>query len=119
MTHQDIERYCLSKRGATKSYPFDKVTAVYKVGNKMFALSSDRADAVKINLKCDPLYALELRAVYMSVTPGYHMNKKHWNTVICNLEIEDALVKEWIDASYTLIFTSLTKKLQESIKLKG
>ena len=119
MTKEDIRSYCLSKRGAAKSYPFDKVTAVYKVGNKMFALSSDLGEDVKINLKCDPMYALELRMIYESVIPGYHMSKRHWNTVTCNREVEDALVQEWIDDSYALVFASLTKKLQKEIDLKG
>ena len=119
MTKEDIQAYCLSKKGAVKSYPFDKVTAVYKVGEKMFALSSDDGADVKVNLKCDPVYALELRSIYESVTPGYHMSKKHWNTVTCNREVEDALVKEWIDDSYRLIFNALTKKLQNEIDLKG
>ena len=119
MTNAEIETYCLSKKGALKSYPFDKVTAVYKVGNKMFALSSDNAEEVKINLKCDPIYALELRTIYESVIPGYHMSKKHWNTVRSNHEVEDSLVKEWIDDSYQLVFASLTKKLQKEIEQKG
>lgn len=119
MTNDEIEFYCLSKKGALKSYPFDEHTAVYKVGNKMFALNSDHAEEVKINLKCDPMYALELRTIYESVAPGYHMSKKHWNTVRCNCEVEDSLVKEWIDDSYQLVFSSLTKKLQKEIEQKG
>ncbi len=119
MTNQSIERYCLAKKGVVKSYPFDKVTAVYKVGNKMFALSSDTGDAVRLNLKCDPLYAAELRSIYDCVTPGYHMNKKHWNTVTCNKEADDSQVEEWIDDSYMLVFASLPKKLQHEIDLKG
>ncbi len=119
MTNKEIEHYCLQKKGAVKEYPFDKVTAVYKVGNKMFVLYSDVSDEVSLNLKCDPLYALELRAIYKSVIPGYHMSKKHWNTVTCNKEVDDTLVKEWIDDSYTLVYASLTKKLQNEIALKG
>ena len=119
MTHEDIERYCLNKTGAAKSYPFDKKTAVYKVGNKMFALTDDSSSDVRINLKCDPLYALELRSIYDAVKAGYHMSKKHWNTVTCNKEVEDTLVFEWIDNSYDLVFRSLTKKLQNEIALKG
>ena len=119
MTNQELEAYCLGKKGALKSYPFDKITAVYKVCNKMFALSNDGDSPVRVNLKSDPVYSLELRSIYESVIPGYHMSKKHWNTVICNQEVDDTLVKEWIDDSYTLIFTSLTKKLQNEINLKG
>ena len=119
MTHLDIERYCLGKKGALKSYPFDKKTAVYKVGNKMFALTDDSSGDVRINLKCDPLYALELRSIYDAVKAGYHMSKKHWNTVTCNEDVADRLVFEWIDDSYDLVFDSLTKKLQNEITLKG
>ncbi len=119
MINSDIENYCLAKKGVLKAYPFDKVTAVYKVGNKMFVLYSDVSDEVSLNLKCDPLYALELRSIYESVIPGYHMSKKHWNTVTCNKEVDDTLIKEWIDDSYTLVFGSLTKKLQNEITLKG
>jgi len=119
MTHEEIERYCLGKKGAVKSYPFDTKTAVYKVGNKMFALTDDTSETVKINLKCDPLYALELRSIYKSVIAGYHMSKKHWNTVTCNKEVDDKLVYEWIDDSYGLVFGALTKKLQNEIALKG
>ena len=119
MTNQSIERYCLAKKGVVKSYPFDNVTAVYKVGNKMFALCSDHSDEVRLNLKCDPLYAAELRSIYDCVIPGYHMHKKHWNTVTCNKEADDTLIEEWIDDSYALVFASLPKKLQREIELKG
>ena len=102
MTKESLEKYCLTKRGAVKEYPFDKVTAVYKVGNKMFALSSDEGEELCINLKCDP-----------------HMSKKHWNTVVCNREADDKLLREWIDDSYDLVFSGLTKKLQHEINSKG
>ena len=116
MTKAGLEKYCMSKRGAVKAYPFDKVTAVYKVGGKIFALSSDSADELRVNLKCDPLYAAELRSIYACVEPGYHMHKKHWNTVVCNQEAEDKLVREWIDDSYDLVFASLAKELQNEIE---
>jgi len=119
MKNADIEAYCLTKQGVMKSYPFDKVTAVFKVGNKMFVLYNDVTEGVSLNLKCDPLYALELRSIYESVISGYHMSKKHWNTVTCNRELDDSLVYEWIDESYALVFGSLTKKLQNEINLKG
>jgi len=119
VTNKDIETYCLAKKGVEKMYPFDEKTAVYKVGNKMFLLSNDESEEVRANLKCDPIYALELRSIYESVIPGYHMSKKHWNTVTCNKEIDDTLVKEWIDDSYMLILHSLTQKLQNEIALKG
>ena len=85
----------------------------------MFALTDETSADININLKCDPVYALELRSIYESVIAGYHMSKKHWNTVSCNKDVDDTLLKEWIDDSYDLVFESLTKKLQEEIRLKG
>jgi len=116
MTKTSLQQYCLSKPGAVKEYPFDAVTAVYKVGGKMFALSSDIGEELRVNLKCDPLYASELRSIYGCVEPGYHMNKRHWNTVVCNKEADDSLVEEWIDDSYELVFKGLAKKTQAGIK---
>ena len=88
MTRELLEKYCLGKNGAIKEYPFDETTAVFKVGNKMFALIDEISNPPRINLKCDPYYALELRAMYKSVSGGYHMNKKHWNTVTCNDDVD-------------------------------
>ena len=110
MTHSVLETYCLAKEGVIKTFPFDATTVVYKVSTKMFVLSNISSDIVKINVKCDPLYALELRLLYKSIIAGYHMNKKHWNTVTCNQEIEDALIFEFIDESYTLVYKGLSKK---------
>ena len=115
MTQKVLEEYCLSKKGVVKSYPFDKYVAVYKVGNKIFALCKDEENPLRINLKCEPLYALELRSLYPYVIPGYHMNKKHWNTVICEEDVDDKSIFSWIDDSYVLIFASLTKKEQTEI----
>lgn len=115
MTLEQLEAHCLRKLGACKEYPFDETTAVFKVGNKMFALYDETALPPRINVKCDPYYALELRAMYPSVTGGYHMNKKHWNTITCNDEIEDALVLGWIDDSYELVFDSLSRKLKAHV----
>lgn len=115
MTHEVLEKYCLSKKGAVKSYPFDKYVCVYKVGGKMFALKKDKQTPLQVNLKCDPLYAMELRSIYPSVIPGYHMNKRHWNTVVCDGSVDDATVKSWIDDSYALVFATLSKKEQAKI----
>jgi len=112
MTHEALEKYCLSKNGAVKEYPFDKQVCVYKVGGKMFALKKDKEEPLQVNLKCDPLYAMELRSIYPSVIPGYHMNKRHWNTVICDGSVDDTTVQSWIDDSYELVFSSLSKKEQ-------
>lgn len=115
---QSFYDYCLAKKGVTEHFPFDEDTLVFKVGGKMFALSSlsqwEKGEP-SVNLKCDPERALELRAQYDSINPGYHMSKQHWNTVEVNGDVDAALLRELIDHSYQLIFNSLTKKLQAEI----
>lgn len=110
--------YCLSKKGVTEHFPFDQDTLVFKVGGKMFALSSlnqwEKGEP-SVNLKCNPDYALELRAQYGDIKPAFHMSKVHWNTVVINSEVPDKFVKEMIDDSYDLVFKSLTKKIQSEI----
>lgn len=115
MTTEILENYCVSHMGAVKDYPFDETTAVFKVGHKIFALVDEESHPPRINLKCDPFYARELREMYQCVIAGYHMNKKHWNTVICEGEVDDAMLFEWIDDSYDLVFGSLAKKVQNQI----
>jgi predicted DNA-binding protein (MmcQ/YjbR family) len=112
MNFNETATYLLSKKGAKFDYPFDKTTRVYRVADKMFALMSDK-EPLSINLKCNPLYALELRSLYESVKGGYHMNKKHWNTVTLGGDVDDALLKELIDHSYGLVYDKLTKKQKE------
>jgi len=118
MNLETYYEYCLSKKGVTEHFPFDDNTLVFKVGGKMFALSSLlqwENGTPSINLKCDPERALELREQYDAIEPGYHMSKIHWNTVAVNQSVSDVLVKELIDHSYELIFVSLTIKLQQEI----
>ena len=113
---EDIEDYCLSKEGSSKEYPFDETTAVFKVGNKMFALFNDEDFPVRINLKCNPFYAMELRKMYPKhVIAGYHMSKKHWNTIICDESVDTSLLFSWIDDSYELVFNGLSKKMQAQV----
>ena len=110
--------YCLSKKGVTEHFPFDQDTLVFKVGGKMFALSSlnqwEKGEP-SVNLKCNPDYAQELREQYGDIKPAFHMSKVHWNTVAINSEVADKFVKELIDDSYELVFKSLTKKIQSEI----
>jgi predicted DNA-binding protein (MmcQ/YjbR family) len=118
MNLENFYEYCLSKKGATEHFPFDQDTLVFKVGEKMFALSSMKQWEIgepKVNLKCNPEYALELRAEYNDIQPAYHMSKIHWNTVGINSEVSDSFVKELIDDSYDLVFKSLTKNIQNQI----
>lgn len=114
MNVEDVRMYCLSKKGVTESFPFDETTLVFKVLGKMFALVS-LDDDHGLNLKCDPDKAIELREHYNSVIPGYHMNKKYWNTIILDESIAPSLIKEWIDDSYDLVFNKLPKKLKQEL----
>jgi predicted DNA-binding protein (MmcQ/YjbR family) len=102
MNIEILREYCLSKKDTTESFPFGEDTLVFKAGGKIFALANLDGDPT-INLKCDPSFALELRERYPSVIPGYHMNKKHWNTVILDGSIPDKEVFSWIDHSYNLV----------------
>lgn len=111
MNIEHFRSYCLAKKAVTEEFPFDQNTLVFKVAGKMFALT-DVDNFESINLKCDPELAIELREKYDSVTPGYHMNKKHWNTVLINGTISDKMVEQWIDHSYNLVFEALPKKLK-------
>ena len=110
MSEENLEKILLAKNGSVKEFPFDAVTAVYKVMNKMFALVSLKEGVININLKCLPEDALGYRDIYECVIPGYHMNKKHWNTIIVNGEMKDEVLIDMIDESYDLITSKLTKK---------
>ena len=118
MNLENFYEYCLSKKGVTEHFPFDEETLVFKVGTKMFALSSlnqwEKSEP-SVNLKCNPDDAEELRAQYEDIKPGWHMSKTHWNTVAINRDVPDSLVKQLIDDSYQLVFKSLTKKAQTEI----
>jgi len=114
MNIEELQVYCISKKGVTESFPFDDVTLVFKVMNKMFALTNLDGE-LSINLKCDPDKAIELREEFSAVLPGYHMDKKHWNTVIIDGSIPAHLIKLWIDESYNLVVKSLTKKVQAEL----
>lgn len=110
MNKESFREYCLSKKAVTESFPFDEVTLVFKVAGKMFALTSLNKPEFSVNLKCDPERSQILREEYLSITPGYHMSKKHWNTIVIDGDIQQELFKELIDHSYDLIVASLTKK---------
>jgi predicted DNA-binding protein (MmcQ/YjbR family) len=97
-----LRDYCISKKGSTESFPFGDDTLVFKVNGKIFALVNLDGE-LSINLKCDPPRAIELRERYSAVAPGYHMNKKHWNTVSLTGSVPDKEVFEWIDHSYELV----------------
>ena len=106
MNHKTVEEYILSMPNALLDYPFGKEVAVYKVNDKMFALIAEGSDPVRLSLKCDPQLAKLLREKYESVLPGYHLNKKHWNTLILSGQLDDEEVKDLIRHSYLLVTES-------------
>ena len=115
MDKKTVETYILDMPNAVREYPFGEDVAVYKVQDKMFALMSEKKDPVNLSLKCDPLLATTLRERYETVLPGYHLNKKHWNTVYYNGSLSDKQLIAMIDHSYELVLKSLPKKHQEEI----
>lgn len=115
MNIESLREYCLSKKEVTDGTPFGPDVLVFKVCNKMFALC-DIQSFESINLKCEPEYAEELRERYQGITPGYHMNKLHWNTVMLDGSVPWKLVMELIDHSYELVVSSLPKKVREGMQ---
>jgi predicted DNA-binding protein (MmcQ/YjbR family) len=103
MNAEQIRQYCLSKEDVTEELPFGPGNLVYKVNGKMFLLLSLFSTPLSMNAKCDPDKALELREQYDCVSPGYHMNKKHWNTITIENYLKPSEIKEWIDDSYALV----------------
>src|SRR6266849_2398247 len=104
MDHKTVEQYILSMPGARLDYPFGEGVAVYKAGNdKMFALVEEKSDPLRISLKCDPLLAETLREKYESVMPGYHLNKKHWNTIVLSGQLSWPEVQDFVRHSYELV----------------
>ena len=116
MTLEAYCTFCLSLPHVTDSFPFDQNTLVFKVGGKIFALL-DVEDFEGVNLKCDPEEALELRELYSSITGGFHMNKKHWNTVMLNGDVDDKLVFDLTIKSYQLVLNGLPKKIKNELTL--
>ncbi|MEO0735155.1 MAG: MmcQ/YjbR family DNA-binding protein [Bacteroidota bacterium] len=118
MTLDELRDYCLAKPATKETLPFGPDTLVFKAGGKMFALTGlDEAD-LRVNLKCDPERAIQLREQHEEIKPGWHMNKKHWNTVyIEDGDLRDDFIRELIDHSYTLVISSLPKKTRLALGL--
>ncbi len=115
MTFEAFCTYCMQKKGVEETFPFDETTLVYKVMGKMFAATGLETRPLSINLKCDPERAIELREAYEAVQPGYHMNKKHWNTVVCDGSIPASEIRAFIDHSYDLVVKGLKKADRERL----
>jgi predicted DNA-binding protein (MmcQ/YjbR family) len=114
MNIETVRDYCISKPFVTEEFPFNETTLVFKVKDKMFALTSLEGD-FSMNLKCDPENAIALREEYSAVQPGFHMNKKHWNTVAIDGTISQNLILQWVDESYGLVVATLPKKTQKEV----
>jgi len=115
MDIEKVRKYCLKKNGVTEGFPFNEETLVFKVMGKMFCLLN-LSHPFTINLKCEPELAIELREKHEGVTPGYHMNKKFWNTIDLISNIPDREILRWIDYSYDLVVNGLPKKVQAELK---
>ncbi|HLK27019.1 MAG TPA: MmcQ/YjbR family DNA-binding protein [Puia sp.] len=115
MDIEQLREYCLLKKEATEGFPFGDDTLVFKVKGKIFLIASLNRAQLQFNVKCEPEKAIELREQYDSIQPGYHMNKKLWNTIIMDGSIPQKLIKEMIDDSYLLIIKSLPKKEQTGL----
>jgi len=115
MDIETLRDYCLSKQHVTESFPFDEDTLVFKVAHKMFALVGLHRLPHAVNLKCEPEKATVLRENYNAVTEGYHMSKKHWNTITINSDMNMEEIKLCIDHSYCLVVKSMTKKMQKEL----
>lgn len=113
---EELREYCLNKKGVEECLPFGNDTLVFKVMGKLFLLTGIDSQPVQFNVKCDPEKAIELREKYACVLPGYHMNKNHWNTIVCDSSVNKKLIQTWIDDSYNLVVGSLTKILKAELE---
>jgi predicted DNA-binding protein (MmcQ/YjbR family) len=113
MNIESLRNYCLTKKGVEECLPFGPDTLVFKVGGKLFLLAALDAVPLQFNVKCEPENALLLREQYDCVHPGYHMNKRHWNTIICDGTVSDKMLHQWIDDSYNLVVNALPKNLKK------
>ena len=111
----ELRAYCLSLTEAVETRPFGPETTVFKVAGKMFALSQLDRVPLRVSVKCEPGLAEQLRATHAAVLPGYHLNKRHWNTVILDGSLADQLIKDMIEDSYDLVVSNLTRARQEAL----
>lgn len=116
MNIEEFQDYCMSKKGVEATFPFDEDTLVFKVLGKMFALTGLEYEDFRVNLKCDPEWAIELREEYYQIIEGWHMSKKHWNTVYFEQGLDDDFLKKLIDHSYDLVVKKMPKKQQAILK---
>ncbi|MBQ0147392.1 MAG: MmcQ/YjbR family DNA-binding protein [Flavobacteriaceae bacterium] len=116
MNIEELREFCLSLPFVEEKFPFDQTTLVFYIAGKMFCLTDIR-EFNRVNVKCDPSNAIDFRENYQAVLPGYHMNKKHWNTIIINQDAKDALIYQWIKDSYNLVILTLPKSKRPNLIL--
>jgi predicted DNA-binding protein (MmcQ/YjbR family) len=115
MDTKELREHCLSFTGAQETFPFGPRTSVFKVGGKMFALSQLEADSLRVSLKCEPALAEALRGTHAAVIPGYHLNKRHWNTVILDGSLPDEIIRDMIEDSYDLVVSKLSQAKRRAL----
>jgi len=119
MNPAQLRDHCLAFTGAEETFPFGPETSVFKVGGKMFALSQLGADSLRVSLKCDPGLAEGLREAHAAVLPGYHLNKRHWNTVIVDGSMPDETIRDMIEDSYDLVVSTLPRAGRRALHWRG
>jgi predicted DNA-binding protein (MmcQ/YjbR family) len=119
MTPAELRDHCLSFTGAEETFPFGSKTSVFKVAGKMFALSQLGADSLRVSVKCEPGLAEALRGTHPAVLPGYHLNKRHWNTVIVDGSLPDALIRDMVEDSYDLVVSKLPRSGRRALGWRG
>ena len=119
MNPAELHAYCLSLPGAVETFPFGPNTSVFKVAGKMFALSQLGADSLRVSLKCEPELAEQLRVTHPAIRPGYHLNKRHWNTVTIDGSVADEMVLSLVEDSYALVLDGLPKRVRERLTGEG
>jgi predicted DNA-binding protein (MmcQ/YjbR family) len=115
MSRRELRAWCLQHPGAIEDFPFGPETSVFKVAGKMFALSALDRDPLKVSVKCEPDLAVALRTSYRAVMPGYHLNKRHWNTITLDGSLPDQLVRDMIEDSYDLVVSALPKRTRDQL----
>jgi predicted DNA-binding protein (MmcQ/YjbR family) len=115
MRASQLRDYCLSLAGAQETFPFGPNTSVFKVEGKMFALTALAGDPLQVSMKCDPALAEQLRDAHPAVRPGYHLNKRHWNTVTLDGSLPDQLVRDLVEDSYDLVVSALPQRVRDQL----
>jgi predicted DNA-binding protein (MmcQ/YjbR family) len=119
MTPDEMRETCLAMPGAIEDFPFSPDNSVFKVAGKIFAISALAGEPLRVSLKCEPGLAEQLRADHPAITPGYHLNKRHWNTVVVDGSVPDALVRDMIEDSYDLIVAALPRAKRRALRWPG